>query len=334
MIHRRVIVLATLIAFVGGAALVVAQAPAGTGPQHAAQAGIPRTADGHPDFSGSWSTATYTPFERPAEFKDREFFTAQEAAAYAERQRERQEAQADFPVHYDNSIWMTEKTPRGMATLRTSIVTTADGKVPPMNTEGRQRQAERAAARKKIDPWASAQSRGLSERCIYWAHEGPPLLPTGYNNNLQIAQSPDSFVMIPEMMPVARIAPLDARPHISEAIRNIRGDQRAHWDGDTMVIESTNFTDRTAFRGSSQYLKVTERLTMLDADHIRYQFTVDDPHTWDMPWSGEYVMRRTNDPQYEYACHEGNYGLANTLRAARKAEADAKKTAVTSSTQQ
>ena len=317
MIHRRVIAPATLIAFMGGAALVGAQAPAAAGAQQAAHASIPRTADGHPDFAGSWSKATYTPFERPAEFKDREFFSAQEAADYAKRQQDRTLNQSDGDVHYDNSIWMTEKMPRGMTTLRTSIVTTPDGKVPPMNAEGRNRQQERTAARQKVDPWASAQSRGLSERCIYWAHEGPPLLPTGYNNNLQIAQSPDSFVIIPEMMPVARIAPLDARPHISEAIRNIRGDQRAHWDGESMVIESTNFTDRTAFRGSSQYLKVTERLTMLDADHIRYQFTVEDPHTWDMPWSGEYVMRRTNDPQYEYACHEGNYGLANTLRAAR-----------------
>ena len=333
MIRRRNVVPATLIACVGAAAMVLAQAPGTAAPRQAAQAGIPRTADGHPDFAGSWSTATYTPFERPAEFKDREFFSAQEAADYAKRQQDRALNQADGDVHYDNSIWMTEKMARGMTTLRTSIVTTPDGKVPPMNAEGRMRQQERNAARQKVDPWASAQSRGLSERCIYWAHEGPPLLPTGYNNNLQIAQSPESFVMIPEMMPVARIAPLDGRPHLDATIRNIRGDQRAHWDGDTMVIESTNFTDRTAFRGSSQYLHVTERLTMVDADHIRYQFIVEDPHTWDTPWGGEYVMSRTNDPQYEYACHEGNYGLANTLRAARKAEADAK-AAAASSTQQ
>jgi hypothetical protein len=328
MRQRSVILLAALVAFVGGSSLVVAQEGAAAAQHHAAPA-VPRTADGHPDFSGSWSTATYTPFERPDEFKGREFFTAQEAADYARRQQERQLDQSGADVHYDNSIWMTEKLPRGMATLRTSIVTTPDGKVPPMNAEGRKRAQERTAARQKVDPWASAQSRGLSERCIYWAHEGPPLLPTGYNNNLQIAQSPDSFVLIPEMMPVARVAPLDGRAHLPSDIRNIRGDQRAHWDGDTMVIESTNFTDRTAFRGSSQFLKVTERLTLIDADHIRYQFTAEDPHTWDTPWGGEYVMRRTNDPQYEYACHVGNYGLANTLRAARKAEEDAKRSAGT-----
>ncbi|HVZ20233.1 MAG TPA: hypothetical protein VG871_04185 [Vicinamibacterales bacterium] len=332
MTYRRVILPATVAAFVAAAALVVAQEPAATKAPHAAA--IPRTADGHPDFQGSWSTETFTPFERPAAFKDQEFFTAQQAAAYADQQRERQEEQADFPVHYDNAIWMSEKTPRGMTTLRTSIVTTRDGKVPPMNAEGRARAAAKAAERKKADPFASAQSRGLSERCIYWAHEGPPLLPTGYNNNLEIAQSPDSFVIIPEMMPVARVAPLDGRPHLASDLRNIRGDQRAHWDGDTMVIESANFTDRTAFRGSSEHLTVTERLTMLDADTIRYQFTITDPHTWDTPWTGEYEMKRTNYPMYEYACHEGNYGMANTLRAARKAEADAKKAAAGTSTQQ
>jgi hypothetical protein len=106
--------------------------------------------------------------------------------------------------------------------------------------------------------------------------------------------------------------------HVGGAIRNIRGDSRASWDGDTMVVETTNFTDRTAFRGASEYMKVTERLTLGDANTIRYQFTIEDPHTWDRPWSGEYLMRRTNYLMYEYACHEGNYGMANILRAQRK----------------
>ena len=286
---------------------------------------IPRTADGKPDFQGSWSTATYTPFERPAELKDQEFFTPEQAEAYAKRQIERQSEQPEDQAHYDNSIWMTEKNQRGMTSLRTSIVVEPkDGKVPPMNAEGRRRNDERAAARKLVDIYESAQTRGLSERCIYWAHEGPPLLPTGYNNNLQLAQSPGEFVIIPEMMPVARVAPLDGRPHLAAAIRNVRGDSRARWDGDTMVIETTNFTDRTAFRGSSESLKVTERLTLLDADTIRYQFTVEDPHTWDTPWKGEYLMKRTNFPMYEYACHEGNYGMANILRAHRLEEAKAR----------
>src|SRR3954470_13421899 len=237
MIQRSLTAL--VIAFVASAGLAVhaqsAATPKGTTGKTAAQ--IPRTSDGRPDFQGSWTTETYTPFERPAELKDREFFTEAEAAAYAQRALERFLDQPDTDAHYDNSIWMTEKGPKGMSTLRTSIVSTADGKIPPVNDEGRKRAADRTAARRGIGQYDSAQARGLSERCIYWAHEGPPLLPTGYNSNLQIAQEPNSFVIIPEMMPVARVVPLDGRPHLSPAIRSLRGDSRGWWDGDTMVIE-------------------------------------------------------------------------------------------------
>ena len=319
---------AILIALVASAGVVVhAQAPVAKGTSGKAGASIPRTPDGRPDFQGSWTTETYTPFERPAEFKDREFFTADEAEAYAKRALERFLDQPDTDAHYDNAIWMTEKGPKGMSSLRTSIVTTPDGRIPAVNEEGRKRAQDRAAARRGVGPYDSAQTRGISERCIYWAHEGPPLLPTGYNNNLQIVQSPGEFVIIPEMMPVARVAPFDGRPHVGAAIRNIRGDSRAWWEGDTLAIESTNFTDRTAFRGSSEHLKVTERLTYIDANTIRYQFTIEDPHTWDTSWTGEYPIQRTNFPMYEYACHEGNYGMANILRAQRLEEENARKAA-------
>jgi len=314
-------------AFVAVSALALhAQAPASFNP--------PRTADGKPDMQGYWSNATYTPFERPAEFKDREFFTAAEATAFATRAQERFLSQPDEDPHYDNSIWMVEKGLKGVSTLRTSIVVDpADGKIPVVNDEGRTRAEARAAARRRVGLFDSAQSRGLSERCIYWGHEGPPLLPTGYNSNLQIWQSPGEFTVIPEMMPVARVVPLDGRPHISAAIRSIRGDSRGRWEGDTMVVETTNFTDRTAFRGSSEYLKVTERFTLVDANTIRYQFTIEDPHTWDRPWKGEYPMTRSQDPIFEYACHEGNYGLPNILKAQRAVEAQERTAAATNSSQ-
>ena len=281
----------------------------------------PRTADGKPDMQGYWTNATYTPVERPAEFKDREFFTVAEAADYAKRAQDRFLSQPDDDPHYDNSIWMVEKGLKGVSSLRTSIVTEPDGRIPPVNAEGRKRAEERAAARKKVDVMASAQNRGISERCIYWNHEGPPLMPTGYNSNLQIYQSPGEFVVIPEMMPAARVVPLDGRAHVRTSIRTLHGDSRGRWDGDTMVIETTNFTDRTAFRGSSEHLKVTERFTFVDANTIRYQFTVEDPHTWDRPWSGEYPITRIKEPIYEYACHEGNYGMPNILRSQRNVEA-------------
>jgi hypothetical protein len=325
MIQRRFFVAALLAAFIASTVVAVqAQAPAAAKSGTAnSRSAIPRTPDGKPDFQGSWTTETYTPFERPNEFKDRAFFSEAEAAAYAKRALERAQAQAPDDIHYDNNIWMSEGTPKGLTSLRTSIVDTPDGKMPPVNAEGRRRAADRQAARRGIDPFQSAQTRSISERCIYWGHEGPPLLPTGYNNNLQIVQSPGDVAIIPEMMGIARVAKL-GDPYVSAVLRTIRGTSRAHWDGDTLVIESGNFNDLAPFRGSSPNLKVTERLTMIDKDTIRYQFTIDDPQTWDVKWGGEYPIRRTGYPMIEYACHEGNYGLRNILSAKRAEEREAK----------
>jgi hypothetical protein len=301
-------------------ALVGAQGPAASPANAAGAKAIPRTADGRPDMQGYWTNATYTPFERPAEFKDREFFTPEEAAAYAKRRND-DLADQERDTHYEDVIWMSERLPRGMTSLRTSIVVEPkNGRIPAMNAAGQKRAAERAAARKAVGQFDSAQSRGLSERCIYWAHEGPPLVPTGYNSNLQIVQSPGTFVVMPEMMPVARIIPLDGRPRIGNALRSYRGDSRGRWEGDTLVVETTNFNETRAWRGASEDLKVTERFTLVDPDTIRYEFTIEDPQTWDTAWKGEAPMKRTTDRIYEYACHEGNYGLPNILRAQRVAE--------------
>jgi len=288
---------------------------------------IPRLSDGKPDMQGFWTNQTFTPLERPAQFKDKPFFTSEEAAAWAKRgidniidQPRGQEVTRDADIHYDDAIWMLEGYPKG-AMLRTSIITDpADGRIPALNEHGQKRAQERAAARKLVGQFDSALARGLSERCIYWGHEGPPLLPTGYNSNLQIVQAPQTFVVIPEMMPVARVVPLDGRARVGAAIRAYRGDWRGRWDGDTMVIETTNYSEKTAWRGASDQLKVTERLTLVTPTTIRYQFTVDDPSTWTRPWSGEYEMTRIEGPLFEYACHEGNYGLPSILKGARLAE--------------
>jgi len=288
---------------------------------------IPRLADGKPDMQGYWTNQTFTPLERPAEFKDKAYFTIEEAEAYAQRRLEDvkdvprgDQVKSDADIHYDDGIWLLEGYKKG-AMLRTSIVTDpSDGRIPPLNAEGQQRAQARAAARKGIGPFDSAQSRGLSERCIYWAHEGPPLLPTGYNSNLLIVQAPGTFVIQPEMMPSARVVPLDGRPKLASAIRGYRGDWRGHWEGDTMVIETTNYSEKNGWRGSSENLKVVERLTMTSPTTIRYQFTVEDGSTWTRPWSGEYEMTRIEGPLFEYACHEGNYQLPSILKGARRAE--------------
>ena len=307
-------------------------APPATGPARARAATkpIPRLSDGKPDMQGYWTNQTFTPLERPAQFKDKEFFTAEEAAAFAQRALENvkdvprgDQVKSDADIHYDDGIWLLEGFKKD-AMLRTSLITDPkDGRIPPLTAEGQKRTQERAAARKLIGPFDSAQARGLSERCIYWAHEGPPLLPTGYNSNLLIVQAPQLFVVQPEMMPVARVVPLDGRPRLGSSVRAYRGDWRGRWEGDTMVIETTNYSDKTAWRGSTENLKVIERLTMTSPTSIRYQFTVEDPSTWTRPWTGEYEMTRIDGPLFEYACHEGNYQLPSILKGARRTEAAA-----------
>jgi hypothetical protein len=327
LMTRHKTVLVELIAAAAAAVLLLpveaaAQRLASAPPGAAAPKAIPRTGDGRPDMQGDWTNATYTPLERPEAFKAKEFFTPDEAETYARRRRDAT-SQQPIDTHYENAIWMTEKQQRSLGSLRTSIIVEPrDGRIPPLNSEGRRRDAARTAARKDVDPMGSVQAMELSDRCIFWLHEGPPILPTGYNSNLRIVQARDTFVVVPEMMGVARVVPLDARPRTGETLRSLRGESRGRWEGDTLVVETANFDERRDWRGASEALKVTERFTMLDSDTIRYEFAVEDPKTWDVPWKGEVVVTRIGEPIYEYACHEGNYGVPNILRGQRKAEAD------------
>ena len=289
-----------------------------------------RTFDGQPDISGNWSNATYTPLERPAELKDKPFFTPEEAAAFAQRRLDGLYAQAKDNIHYDDAIWQSEKTPKGLTSLRTSLVIDPpDGRIPATLPEAQKRADAAAAERRRYDP-TDYRSRGITERCftsvnLTWAHNGAPLLPEGYNSNLRIVQGPGYVVIEPEMVHDARVIPLDGRPHVGPGLRQWIGDSRGRWDGNTLVIENTNFNDKTPFRGSTTALKVTERITPIDADTLLYRATVEDPNTWARPWTIEYPIVRTEEPIYEYACHEGNYGVANILRAAAKAEEEAAK---------
>jgi hypothetical protein len=292
---------------------------------------VPRTADGHPDFQGYWSNQTFVPLERSKELGTKEFYTEAEAAAFAKKKLEQEHSQAADDVHYDNVIWQGDKYAKVTANLRTSIVfDPPDGRLPALSSQGQKRAAELAAVIPHRNAAESAESRTLGERCITWGADGPPLLGSTYNSIFQILQNSASVVVLTEMIHSARTIPLDGRPHLAAGIHQLGGDSRGHWEGDTLVIDSTNFSDKTNFRGppgtarqdifSSPELHVVERFTRVNEDTIVYRFTVDDPATWTKPWSGETLMGKTKGPIFEYACHEGNYGLVDILAGARAAE--------------
>ena len=314
---------------------LMASLPAGQSAPSAKPRGanaIPRTPDGRPDLQGYWTNDSYTPLERPAEFAGKSHFTPQEAAAFVRTRLDRLENQSRTDIHYDDAIWQKETYDKE-ANLRTSLLTSpADGKLPPLSEEGKRRQAADPSVR---EPRGSdrVQDRSLGERCITWGNVGPPMLPPTYYANFQILQMADHVIIRHELMHEARLIPVDGSAHPSAGVRYLYGDARGRWEGDTLVVDTTNFTDKTPFRGmpsntrqdirSSERLHVVERFTRVDADTIRYEFRVEDPGMWTAPWSGEMPIRKFEGPIYEYACHEGNYGLANILRAARVAERQA-----------
>jgi hypothetical protein len=295
----------------------------------------PRTADGHPDLQGFWTNATLIPLERPVELGNKEFYTEAEAAAMDKQRIQRENSQAKTDIHYDNVIWQHENYSK-VATTRTSVLfDPPDGRIPPLSASGQVRAvAEKDAARRR-DLAESVEDRSLGERCISWGNEGPPMLGSTYNANLQIVQTPATVAISHEIIHGVRIIPMDGRPHLLPEVRQLGGDSRGHWEGDTLLVDSTNFTDQTNFRPppatglqdvfASRDLHVVERFTRTDPDTIVYRFTVDDPSTWSRPWSGELLMRKVEGPIFEYACHEGNYGLANILAAARAKEKEASK---------
>jgi hypothetical protein len=307
------------------AAALLALAPISTFAQTvpAAVKATLRTADGRPDLEGVWSTASVTPLERPRDLGAKEFFTQQEADAYAKKILSAKEVAAPGTygdVHYNMAQFGLEKGQSQVAaSIRTSLIIGPEGRIPPMIPDAQQRNAARGAANKGHE-FDGPEHRALGERCIMWPNEGPPMLPAGYNSNLQIVQGPGYVAILQEMIHDVRVIPTDGSPHLAANIRQWFGDSRGHWEGDTLVVDTTNFTDRTAFRGSSESLHVVERFTRQADDRILYQFTVDDPSTWSTSWSGELPMTKIDGPIFEYACHEGNYGMRNNLSGARAEE--------------
>ena len=271
----------------------------------------------------------------PEEAKGKEFFTPEEAKAFLKSRLDRLAGQSRQDIHYDDALWQAENYAK-QANLRTSIITDPpDGKIPPITAAARQRLAARAEARKGMGPADSAQARTPAERCITWGNVGPPMIPPTYNANFQFLQSTRPR-RDPPRDDARRAADRLGRtaPCRTPRCSSMAGIARGRWEGDTLVVETTNFTAITNFRGppqsarqdifASETMRVVERFTMTDRDTIRYQFTAEDPSTWTRSWSGETPLRRFEGPIYEYACHEGNYGLPNILRAARVQEAGGK----------
>lgn len=334
------------ISLIAGALLapVVAARPGEDG------AAIPRTPAGRPDLEGVWNFATLTPLQRPKNLADRPFLTEEEAAAIearatarAERNAEpRDPARGPLPVggrigSY-NSFW-TDEASRIEEDRRTSlIVDPPDGRIPPLVPDAkRQTTGEDLPSDYPVRTRAAGigtdgpENRGLSERCLQGFNTGPPITPRAYNQNIQIFQTVDHVVVLNEMIHDARIVPLDGRPHAPADVRFWLGDSRGRWEGDTLVVDTTNLTDKissfsadayTAF-GNGATLHLVERFTRVDAETLRYEFTVDDPATFTRPFTAVLLMKRADYKIYEYACHEANYGLRNLLSGARAVERQA-----------
>src|SRR5262245_7682651 len=267
-----------------------------------------RTTDGQPDIQGVWDFSTITPLERPAALANKETLSEEEAATFEREENRRQNRDlidpkkggAQYPpggvVPY-NEFWY-DRGNRVIGSKRTSlIVDPPDGKLPPMTPAGKQRADERAVAARNDQaghgPADSWEDRPLQERCIMGFNAGPPMTPGAYNNNVQLFQSPGYVTILTEMVHDARIIPLDGRSHLARHFRQWKGDSRGHWEGNTLVIDTTNFLRETSMRGSTANVHLVERFTRVDPDTLLYRFTVDDPTTWTRPWTAEVPMTRS-----------------------------------------
>ena len=333
MARQSLVLMGTLAAAIAVCSLaiapVAAQAPAAATKPNGAPAKAyvqPKTPDGQPDISGYWTNATYVPLERPKGVT-KEFYTPEEMAKIerdaALREGELAEPGTTRDVHYSNAQFGLQFSQGTFASnLRTGlIVDPPDGRIPPQIPEAVQRNAAIAAARTaRADLGISHLDLPLAARCLTTTADGPPHIGNNDLSNYQFIQSPGYVTILVEMVHHARIIPIDGRPRMPGAVRQWTGSSRGHWEGETLVVETANFNGKFPIRGSSEQIRLTERFTRVDADTIRYQFTVDDPATWTKPWSAEQPMRKITGPIFEHACHEGNYDLRNLLTTARVLE--------------
>ena len=303
----------------------------------------PRTPDGQPDLQGLWNNATITPLERPQDLAGKPFFTEQEATGYEQQRIERSKKVGSIragrepqirrdgaaepnleppgvePADRDDFDAWEDTVTKVVKTLRTSmVIDPPDGRVPALTPAAENAQRARIEAARK--PPAGPEDLPLDYRCIHRSAAGPPMLPSLNNNNYRIFQTREYVAILVEMIHDVRLIPLDGRPHLPQDVRLLLGDSRGHWEGSTLVVDTTNFTDETHFRGADRNLHLIERFTRTDADTIIYSFTVDDPTAFTRPWTAELPMIKSEGPIYEYACHEGNYSVLYALTGARAQE--------------
>jgi len=313
-----------------------ATAPVGAQTSKAAPKPVPKTAWGKPDLTGIWDFRTITPLERPASQANKEFLTEEEAAKLEREAVERNQEIDSRPAErasaggnvdrrndgtpgFYNNYWLDGGT-KPVASRRTSlIIDPADGRVPPL-TPAAQKRAEERRNYLRDHPADGPEDRSASDRCILGFNAGPPLTPGGYNQNLAVVQTKDSVLLVTEMVHTPRVVYLDGRPPLDSKLRQWSGEARGHWEGDTLVIETTNFKVERGWRGTSANMKLTERLTRIDNDTLEYKYTVNDPDTFTKPWTAAIPLRLASEQMFEYACHEGNYAMQGILSGQRTEE--------------
>ena len=286
----------------------------------------------HGSLEGIWNSSSLTPFQRPAELGNKEYYTEQEAAAYekarlTELNRDRRDGglEADNARAY-NELWFDRGSKVARSRRTSIIIDPPDGRIPPMTAEARKKfQAiqERFAAHPADGP----EDRPLPDRCLMFSQSGPPMIPGNYNDLYQIVQTPDHVSILAEMGNQVRLIPLDGRAHLPKKVEQWMGDSRGRWEGNTLVVETTNFRHNDRSRFGVQYdgmsddnLRITERFTRMAPDWLLYRATIDDPTVYTKPWTMEVSLEKVEGPLFEYACHEGNYGLAGVLAGAREEE--------------
>ena len=277
------------------------------------------------DLQGVWDFRSVVPFERPDGLEGRETLTAEEAVAFEQERVDafnvdlRRDENGRIPLSGGyNNFWYDRGASLGEERRTSLVVVPPDGKIPARTAAAEERGAERIE-RLGRDAYGP-EDRGAFERCILGFNAGPPMNPSAYNNNMQLFQTGNHVVILNEMVHDARIVPLDGSPHLADNLRQWRGDSRGRWEGNTLVVETRNFTDKTTFRGSGEQMELVERFTRLDVGSLLYEYTINDLASFTAPWSVRVVMERSDSPMFEYACHEGNYGMGNLLVAARAVE--------------